>query len=453
MEDDNSLGEGAGGGEERMLPMLAGNGVAYGDGEGGEEEAVGDGDVEHDHEDDTVQGMNGNGVDMMDAEGPNADLNQAGTDDEPEQEEQGSIFTDTVHSEDESSIEDDVGLGSLMGDDINVSAFTHNRLVPTVTGHAGAAVLGDHILMLGGGNKRQFHGCRHVLAYSPRERTWTKFTTHGAAPNALIYHSVTSLEPPWRQSRNLLVFGGSSTGRTRDNPPMIAEPPQIMVLDSLTMRWSLPRVEGDGPGIRTRHTTVAVYGDTEYEDLFMDQQISGGDHVGYVNPGHRLDWTFRSSKGVMEEGCSKEDETTPSQEGKHATPVFGSSRHSLSTLPSAGARVWDGGGMGAGTWTGVRTFEGAGAGMGEKGATGDGISSCTSHGTFEDESKEDTAVSGPGSWTKVQMNPNHCSNHQHQGGAESKQNMVRDPRDVFRHDIGGSETKLIVFGGFSARAG
>ena len=57
-----------------------------------------------------------------------------------------------------------------------------------VTGHTATAVLGSQMMLLGGGNKRQFHSCRHVLMYDPIERAWSKLTTRGKAPAALIYH-------------------------------------------------------------------------------------------------------------------------------------------------------------------------------------------------------------------------------------------------------------------------
>ena len=44
------------------------------------------------------------------------------------------------------------------------------------------------MMVLGGGNRRQFHSCRHVLVYDPIERTWSKLATRGNAPAALIYH-------------------------------------------------------------------------------------------------------------------------------------------------------------------------------------------------------------------------------------------------------------------------
>lgn len=57
-----------------------------------------------------------------------------------------------------------------------------------VTGHTASTVLGAQMLVLGGGNKRQFHSCRHVLMYDPIERTWSKLSTRGTAPQTLIYH-------------------------------------------------------------------------------------------------------------------------------------------------------------------------------------------------------------------------------------------------------------------------
>lgn len=57
-----------------------------------------------------------------------------------------------------------------------------------VTGHTATAVLGSQMILLGGGNKRQFHSCRHVPMYDPIDRTWSKLSTRGNAPVALIYH-------------------------------------------------------------------------------------------------------------------------------------------------------------------------------------------------------------------------------------------------------------------------
>lgn len=57
-----------------------------------------------------------------------------------------------------------------------------------VTGHTATAVLGSQMMLLGGGNKRQFHSCRHVLMYDPIERAWSKMATRGIAPATLIYH-------------------------------------------------------------------------------------------------------------------------------------------------------------------------------------------------------------------------------------------------------------------------
>lgn len=64
----------------------------------------------------------------------------------------------------------------------------HNPLKTQVTGHTATAVLGSRMMVLGGGNIRQFHSCRYVLVYDPIERTWSKLATGGNAPSALIYH-------------------------------------------------------------------------------------------------------------------------------------------------------------------------------------------------------------------------------------------------------------------------
>ncbi|CAN0342516.1 unnamed protein product, partial [Ectocarpus sp. 4 AP-2014] len=50
-------------------------------------------------------------------------------------------------------------------------------------GHTATAVLGSRMMVLGGGNIRQFHSCRHVLVYDPIERTWSKLATRGNAPS------------------------------------------------------------------------------------------------------------------------------------------------------------------------------------------------------------------------------------------------------------------------------
>ncbi|CAM9662216.1 unnamed protein product [Scytosiphon promiscuus] len=146
----------------------------------------------------------------------------------------------------------------------NLPAAVRRRLVPTVTGHTATAVLGSQMIVLGGGNKRQFHSCRHVPVYDPVERTWSKLSTRGNAPVALIYHSCTALEPPWATPRNLLVIGGSNSPRqTNAN---LRQNAQISVLDALTMEWHEPKIAGDPMGVRTRHTAVAVHADQDQHD-------------------------------------------------------------------------------------------------------------------------------------------------------------------------------------------
>lgn len=71
-----------------------------------------------------------------------------------------------------------------------------------VTGHTATAVLGSQMMVLGGGNKTQFHSCRHVLVYDPIERTWSKLATRGNAPAALIYHR-------WLLSLSLAKYSSS----------------------------------------------------------------------------------------------------------------------------------------------------------------------------------------------------------------------------------------------------
>eukprot|EP00903_Cladosiphon_okamuranus_P011781 g11074.t1 len=156
----------------------------------------------------------------------------------------------------------------------NLPAAVRRRLVPTVTGHTATAVLGSQMMVLGGGNKRQFHPCRHVLVYDPIERTWSKLATRGNAPAALIYHSCTALEPPWGCPRNLLVFGGNSTPRHIN--PHSRPKAQVSVLDSLTMEWIQPKIRGNPIGMRTRHTAVAVYADYEQHDRDMDDKSLAG---------------------------------------------------------------------------------------------------------------------------------------------------------------------------------
>eukprot|EP00752_Nemacystus_decipiens_P012142 g10764.t1 len=184
----------------------------------------------------------------------------------------------------------------------NLPAAVRRRLVPTVTGHTATAVLGSQMMVLGGGNKRQFHSCRHVLVYDPIERTWSKLATRGNAPAALIYHSCTALEPPWGCPRNLLVFGGNSTPRhiNPDSHPKA----QVRVLDSLTMEWIQPKIRGDPIGVRTRHTAVAVHADYEQherENVQMDDDSLAG-HVEELTAGAKsldidIDTGFSDGKG------------------------------------------------------------------------------------------------------------------------------------------------------------
>lgn len=51
----------------------------------------------------------------------------------------------------------------------------------------------------------------------------------------------------------LLCFQSQSPGQA-----------QVIVLDTLTMEWSKPFVEGQAPGIRTRHTAVGVHSDDDH---------------------------------------------------------------------------------------------------------------------------------------------------------------------------------------------
>ncbi|CAM9549795.1 unnamed protein product, partial [Ectocarpus sp. 8 AP-2014] len=140
-----------------------------------------------------------------------------------------------------------------------------------VTGHTATAVLGSRMMVLGGGNIRQFHSCRHVLVYDPIERTWSKLATRGNAPSALIYHSTTALEPPWGTPRNLLVFGGNSNPRNINT--------HVSVLDCLTLEWHRPRVEGDPIGVRTRHTAVAVHADYDHHCDRVNVNMSQPDEL------------------------------------------------------------------------------------------------------------------------------------------------------------------------------
>lgn len=77
-----------------------------------------------------------------------------------------------------------------------------------VTGHTATAGLGSQMVVLGGGNKRQFHSCRHVLVYDPIERTWSKLATRGNAPTALIYHRWTLHSPSLAKLFHLSLLEG-----------------------------------------------------------------------------------------------------------------------------------------------------------------------------------------------------------------------------------------------------
>ncbi|CAM9810480.1 unnamed protein product [Chrysoparadoxa australica] len=122
--------------------------------------------------------------------------------------------------------------------------------IPTMTGHSCSSVMHGALLVVGGGNKNQFHSCRHVLMYDPARACWTKHAARGNTPSTLIYHTATPLGP--EASNKLLVFGGSNQGNfTKPGPA-------LFVLDTLTMDWSKPEVGGEGPEQRTRHTMVAL---------------------------------------------------------------------------------------------------------------------------------------------------------------------------------------------------
>ncbi|CAB1107021.1 unnamed protein product [Ectocarpus sp. CCAP 1310/34] len=180
-------------------------------------------------------------------------------------------------------------------------AIVRKRIVPTVTGHTATAVLGSRMMVLGGGNIRQFHSCRHVLVYDPIERTWSKLDTRGNAPSALIYHSTTALEPPWGAPRNLLVCGGNTNPR---NINAISQT-QVSVLDCLTMEWHRPKVEGDPIGVRTRHTAVAVHADYEHHRDRVNVNMSQPDELAAEEEEGLLDADDYLLEG---KGCGKRRE-------------------------------------------------------------------------------------------------------------------------------------------------
>lgn len=100
---------------------------------------------------------------------------------------------------------------------ISAAVVERDDCYTQVTGHTATAALGSQMMVLGGGNKRQFHSCRHVPAYDPIERTWSRLSTRGNAPVALIYHRCAWwLCHTFNFGRMLSIFlrgGGRGSGR------------------------------------------------------------------------------------------------------------------------------------------------------------------------------------------------------------------------------------------------
>ncbi|CAN0093747.1 unnamed protein product, partial [Phaeothamnion confervicola] len=95
-----------------------------------------------------------------------------------------------------------------------------------MTGHASIVVDDARMVVIGGGNKRQFHSCRHVMVYDSREDTWGRHAACGDAPVTLIYHTVVAVD-----RRRLVVYGGSVQGAQEGIDPL------LWVFDTLTMSW------------------------------------------------------------------------------------------------------------------------------------------------------------------------------------------------------------------------
>jgi len=144
---------------------------------------------------------------------------------------------------------------------------TVGALIPKHTGHTCSSMLGHLLVVLGGGNRRQFHSFRSLLMLDTRTMTWTKPQARGDAPNSLIYHSCTPLE--LHNARHLLLYGGSYNTTHRQH-----EARQVFLLDLLTLRWECPTILGPTPEHRTRHTLVPLYPEYYHNDMSSSNSSS-----------------------------------------------------------------------------------------------------------------------------------------------------------------------------------
>jgi hypothetical protein len=202
----------------------------------------------------------------------------------------GTVISRTTEENEQE--EDDDAVHFLPEEPDRATGILKSRLIPTCTGHTSTSILdGTSMLVMGGSNREQFHALRNVLIYSPRSGNWCKVKTTGPAPNTLIYHTTTPLEPPPSPTvvhafraqqytadvhtqdddgallfppraahlgpRNVLVFGGIPGDQ---NTRQLSS---IYVLDCLTMQWRAPKVS----------TSSSVFGDASSPGISANVRV------------------------------------------------------------------------------------------------------------------------------------------------------------------------------------